>query len=179
MRWFGLLPLTFFIIKFFECYRSNALFDLFWFCNISNLFLGISILFQMDFFIWLFTVCIYSGIAPWIFGLFIGVSFEYSSLLTHLVSPLMGTYLVIKKGFKFKIWYYGILYLIILQIISRFFTPFKENVNIAFFVYPELLPVFLNYPIYWFSNMIGLGVSLFLYEKLLIKLKELNADKSL
>jgi hypothetical protein len=171
MRWIGIFPLLFFIIKFFECYKRNALFDLLWFCNITNFLLGISILFQIQFFIWLFTICIYSGIAPWIFGLFIGVSFEYSSLLTHLISPILGTYVLIQMGAKFKIWYYGILYLLILQILSRFFTPFQENVNIAFFVYPELLPVFHNYPIYWFSNMIGLGISLCMYERLLIRLK--------
>ena len=171
MRWIGIFPLIFFSVKSFECYDRNALFDLLWFCNITNLLLGVSILFQIKLLIWLFTICIYSGIAPWIFGLFIGVDFEYSSLFTHFISPILGTYVLIRSKAKFKIWYYGILYLIILQILSRFFTPYKENVNIAFFVYPELLPVFLNYPLYWLSNMFGLGLSLYLYEGFMIRLK--------
>ncbi|MCB1191902.1 MAG: hypothetical protein H7A23_04790 [Leptospiraceae bacterium] len=168
-RILGIFPLLFFSIKAIDCYNRNALFDLLWFCNITNLFLGLAISFGVLRFVWFFTLANLVGIAPWLFGLTIGIEFLYTSLLVHLVSPIIGIYILKKSDVKYQLWSYGFFYLFLLQIVSRFSTPYRENVNIAFYVYPELIPYFFNYPVYWAANTIGLGISFYIIEKIITK----------
>ena len=154
----GLLPIIFFALKVWQYAPAGQAAQLLWFCNISNLVLGLAIFALSGDAIFVTTALLLIGLPIWLFDVAVQGGFHAFSILTHVVSPALGLYLCRRLGVGRHTPIFTIGYYIILQIAARLFTLPADNINVAFDVYAPVKSLFSNFWVYSFVNMTGLFV---------------------
>jgi len=154
----GLLPILFFALKVWQYAPGGQAAQLLWFCNISNLLLGLAVFAMNGNAIFVTTALLLIGLPIWLFDVAVQGGFHAFSILTHVVSPALGLYLCRRLGFSQRAPWYTLGYYIALQVVARLFTPAADNINVAFDIYAPVKSFFPNFWAYSLVNMVGLFV---------------------
>lgn len=152
----GLLPILFFTLKVWQYAPAGQAAQLVWFCNISNLVLGLAIFALRSDAIFITTALLLIGLPIWLFDVAVQGGFHAFSILTHVVSPALGLYLCRNLGVGRHVPILTIGYYIALQLAARLLTSPADNINVAFDVYSPVKGLFPNFWVYSLANMAGL-----------------------
>jgi hypothetical protein len=152
----GLLPIFFFTLKVWQYAPESQSAQLLWFCNISNLMLGLAIFVLNGDAIFVTTALLLIGLPIWLFDVAVQGGFHAFSILTHVVSPALGLYLCRNLGVGRHAPIFTIGYYVALQLAARFLTSPADNINVAFAVYAPVKGLFSNFWVYSLANMAGL-----------------------
>lgn len=165
-RWLAVFPLIFFLLKVYQ-YRAPAdQGQILWWCTISNLVLGLSLLTGSIRGAWIFSFMLILGTPIWLLDVWATGDFTIYSVFTHIVSPAIGIYCVRKLPVPGGIWWRGMLYYFFLMLISYVLTSPALNVNLAHDVYAAAKPFIQNYWLYTAMNSVLLASSLFVLERI-------------
>lgn len=158
-RYWAVLPLLFFCLKVWQYSEPGKLYQILWFCNISNLVLAVAIFIRRANLIFICSIILSIGLPIWIFDFLYFKDFHFFSLFTHIASPALGFLLVRRINFSMHVLWQAQLYYIVLQLLARLLSPPELNINVAFTVYEPVRVMFNSFILY---SMVNLG-GLFLY----------------
>lgn len=165
-RWVGLLPLAFFALKAYEYRSPDVLPNLLWWCNISNLVLGVAMILRNARAIWICSLLLIAGTPIWLLDVAATGDFSLYSILTHCVSPVLGLRAVRGLAPVKAVWIQGMVYYALLMAAAFFFSPPALNINLAHDVYAAAKPYISNYTLYTAMNSSLLAGSLLVLEKI-------------
>ncbi len=161
----GLVPVVFFLLKVWQYAPAGQASQLLWFCNISNLLLGLAIFVMNGTAIFVTTALLIIGLPIWLFDVAVQGGFHVFSIFTHVVSPALGFYLCRKLGFSRHAPWLTIVYYVVLQLVARFVSSPVDNINVAFDIYAPVKSLFTNFYVYSLLNMLGLFAFALLMKK--------------
>ena len=150
------MPVFFFALKVWQYAPAGQATQLLWFCNISNLLLGLAIFAMSGTAIFVTTSLLIIGLPIWVFDVAVQGGFHMFSIFTHVVSPALGYYLCRQLGFSRHVPWFTLSYYVTLQIVARLTSSPAENINVAFAVYAPVKSLFSNFYFYSLVNMSGL-----------------------
>jgi hypothetical protein len=171
--WFrlaGLIPLAFFIIRLVDYLKWGTPAHIWWNCHIANLTLGVGMLLGNLLLIRLAAIWLLLGVPPWFIDMvFTGVIWPIA-ILTHVGGAALGLMALHWVRMVRGVWWWALIWFLVLQQLSHFFTPYKDNVNVAHHAYGPLKDWFGSYWEYWLANTAGAALLLWLLEWSLAKL---------
>jgi hypothetical protein len=154
-----------------------------WMCNIGNLLLALGLFFEEAILIRVAVVWMVPGVAVWFFyvvptwGVLLSGRFGYaelfgviSSTLAHLGGFAVGIRVLRKVGMDAWAWFYAFIWYFVVQLISRFLTPARLNVNLSHSIQPGWEQTFNTYWRFWFVLTFLVGVCLWILGLLLKRL---------
>jgi len=159
-RWLGILPLVFFLAQAVHYWRINELGHLMWMCNIGNLlfavglFLGIRRLMQIAI-IWTIP-----GLAIWLLYVVLAWGMFFSSTLAHVGGLAVGMLVLSQIGMDRRTWLDAFGWYLVIQLLSRLFTPPNLNVNLAHAIQPGWEHLFSAYWQFWLVLTTAVGLTL-------------------
>jgi hypothetical protein len=162
----AVFPLFFFLLKVYQYRMPADQAQILWWCTISNLGLGLSMLLGFERGVWIFSFMLILGTPIWLLDVWATGDFTIYSVFTHVISPALGIYSVRKLSVPRGIWWQGMIYYFSLILIARALTPPALNVNLAHDVYAAAKPFIQNYWLYTAMNSILLAMSLYVLGRL-------------
>ncbi len=165
----GVLPVVFFAFKAWQYRYPGQWPNMLWWCTVSNLVLGLAILFQNVRFIWIASLMLLVGIPAWFLDIAATGDFSFYSALTHIVSPALGLNMAFLLPRPRWIFLQGVGYYASLMTAARFATPRELNVNLAHDVYIAARPFISNFFLYTAMNTVILIGVLYLLEKTFVR----------
>jgi hypothetical protein len=167
-RYFGLLPLGFFLGRLAYFHVQGGASQILWLCHLGNLVLAVGLLFNQPFLIRVAVLWLILGFPLWLgdvaqFGLE-----GLTSAVTHLGGLVVGLAALRQIGFGQTTWHYALAWYLLMQLVCRWWTAPEMNINIAHSVYRGWEGIFPRYPLYWVLITIGAAASLWFLERLLI-----------
>ena len=166
----GLIPLAFFMLRVADYVKWDKPANIWWNCHVANLTLGMGMLLGNRLLIRVAAIWLLLGVPPWFIDMvFTGIIWPLA-VLTHVGGAAVG--LVALKWVRMErgVWWVALLWFVVLQQLSRYFTPLEFNVNVAHHGYGPLQHWFGNYWQYWLANTAGAALLLWLLEWSLAKL---------
>jgi len=158
----GFLPLAFFTAQALHYWQINQLGHMLWMCNIGNLLLAIGLFTEQALLIRVAVIWMVPGVLVWFayvvptWGMLLTGKFSYtelfgvlSSTLAHLGGFAVGIAALRKVGAELRTWIYAFVWYLIVQLISRLFTPAALNVNLAHNIQPGWERAFNSYLSFW------------------------------
>ncbi len=166
----GLIPLTFFIIRVVEYVKWEKPANIWWNCHVANLTLGVGMLLGNLLLIRLAVIWLLLGVPPWAIDMWMTRIIWKTAVLTHLGGAICGLVVLRKVRMARRVWWVALIWFLVLQQLSRFFTPLEFNVNVAHHAYGPMQNWFESYWQYWLANTTGAALLLWLLEWSLAKL---------
>jgi len=167
-RWLGLLPLAFFVIHGSRYVLAGSPHEILWACTMSNLIIGIGILASAPRVIASALLWLPIGNVLWVYDAIHTKQFLWTSTLTHFGGLVVGLVALRRLGFPRFSFVTGALAGMSLQLVSRFVTPYRANVNVSQFIYPGSESLFPSYSVY-FAATWGLWMATFVLVELLCR----------
>ncbi len=148
-RWLGLLPLIFFFAQAVHYWRTNELGHMFWMCNIGNLILALGLFFDKPVLVRVAAIWTLPGLVVWFVYVVLPWGLFLSSILAHLGG--LAVAMIALKWYRMDrtSWLHAFGWYLVVQLISRFITPPKFNVNLAHTVAPGWERTFQSYWSFW------------------------------
>lgn len=174
----AIIPLLFFLLKLWQYNEPGKIYQILWFCNISNLVLAIAIFISNANLILVCTIILSIGLPIWIFDFLYFKDFHFFSLLTHIISPALGFWLARNMRFTIHVLWLTPTYYVALQILARLVSPPELNINVAYTVYEPVRAIFTNFYLYSAANLLGLFAFTLLVYATLKKVAVLNDSES-
>jgi hypothetical protein len=142
-----------------------------WWCNISALLTGVSLIFRMQQTALVGATFMIIGLAGWFMNVIINNMFENTiSYITHFSYACIAVYLFYKIPADHYLWLRCFVWYLLCQLFSRIFTSPAENINLAFSIWPGWDQFFENYIPFWIFITLGCVVFLFVLNRILLKL---------
>ncbi len=132
--WFrlvGLLPLAFFLAQAAHYWRINELGHMLWMCNIGNLVLAIGLFLNNALLIRVAVIWMFPGLMVWLVYVVVSWGVFLSSTLAHVGGLIVGIFAIRRVGMDRAGWSYALGWYLLVQFLSRLFTPANLNVNVA------------------------------------------------
>jgi len=161
-RLLGFLPLSFFLAQAIHYWQTNELGHTLWMCNIGNLMLAIGMFMRQPILIRVAVMWAMPGLVVWSIyvpptwgTLFTGqYSFTQlfgvlSSSLAHLGGLAVGLMILRRVGMDRWAWVYAFAWYLVMQVVSRLFTPANLNVNLAHRIQDGFEGAFSSYLKFW------------------------------
>jgi len=167
LRLSGALPLLFFLSRFSEYIKVATPSHILWNCHVSNLMLGLGLVFQIPILIRIAAFWLILGIPPWIIDMFVIRIFTPVAFFSHVGGFLVAIFAVSQIGIGRRSWVYALIWHLAWQQVTRFVTPPIYNVNIAFRPYKGFEKLFSGYWDYWLAAAVLAGVCLWILEVIL------------
>lgn len=164
----GVLPLLFFLSRFAEYIKVGTPSHILWNCHISNLMLGLGLIFQQPILIRVAAFWLILGIPPWIVDMFVIRIFSPVAFFSHVGGFVAAIWVVSQIGIKSGSWIYALGWHLVWQQVSRAVTPAVYNINIADRPYKGFEGFFSAYWQYWLVAAALAGFFLWGLEKLLL-----------
>jgi hypothetical protein len=130
-RLLGFLPLIFFLLQGLHYWRTNELGHMLWMCNIGNLLLAVSIFLNRQALMRVAVLWTIPGLIIWVIFVVLPWGVFFSSILAHVGGTLMAMFVLLRVGMDRQTWLYATGWYLIVQLLSRLFTPATLNVNLA------------------------------------------------
>jgi hypothetical protein len=168
-RLLALIPLGFFIAHFIHHWNEGYPAYILWLCNLNNLLLAIGMLTGWRLLIqigilWLIPAMPLWAIESWMYG-----DWPLTSILSHLGALTVGLFLLPRIGMNRWVWLPALIYAFIIQLLTRWITPAKLNINVAFAPYMFWEELFPQYWQFWLFISAEAALGLFLLNWFLAK----------
>jgi len=144
----GTLAISFYIIHGTYWVLNGVPANLMWACHIGSLAVGFAFIFQVPVMNAIGVLWLGLGNIMWFLYLAGGGEFEITSPLTHIGGITIGIIGIFRMGIPEKSWLWAIISLGILQQMSKWITPEKENINLAFRIHAGWENIFHSYIVY-------------------------------
>lgn len=164
LRLVGVLPLIFFIAQAIHYWRINELGHLLWMCNIGNLMFAVGLFFWLRRLMLVAIIWTIPGMLIWILYVVLAWGIFLSSTLAHVGGLVVGMFVLRQIGMDRLTWLYAFGWYLLIQLLSRFFTPSVLNVNLAHRIQPGWETRFGSYWQFWVVLTLVVGLMLFLLE---------------
>lgn len=148
----SLIPLAFFIIRLVDYVKWGTPAHIWWNCHMANLTLAIGMLLGNLLLIRLAALWLLLGLPPWAIDMCATGILWPISLLTHLGGAVIALVVLRQVRMARGGWWAALLWFLILQQLSRCFTPRAFNVNVAHHSYGATKDWFGSYWQYWLAN---------------------------
>jgi hypothetical protein len=149
-------------VVFYAVHASHELWmgrpeGLLWSCHLGSLAVGVGLLLRWPTWIGVGLLWLVVGLPLWAIESARRVGFEPTSPLTHVGGLVLGLLGVRKLGLPRPIWWKASALLVALQLVSRWITPERANINLAFAIWPGWERYFPSYVVYITSiDLLGL-----------------------
>jgi hypothetical protein len=139
-------------------------------CHVSHLLLGLSLLYEVPLLVWVASLWLVIGFILWVWEIVATMTIRSSVVtsLTHLFGITLAFFAILEVGeYADPVWPFAALFYIIMQLLSRTFTPKQLNVNAAHEIHHAMTPLFKVFLHYWVFNLVLQVAALYLFEFLL------------
>ena len=179
-RLVGVLPIIIFIARLIQYIQVGAPDWIIASCNVSNLMLGIGMIFRAPLLIRVATIWLIIGVPMWIIDAVVSRELWWSSIYSHVGGFLIALYAISKARATGKSWLPAVIWFAFLQLITRYTTAPELNVNIAHFPYQLVKGWFTSYWAFWPVCLIFIAAMVWVVEFLLFTFFPLDpANQSL
>ena len=169
LRLLGLAPLAFFVLHAHYHVGQETAGHLLWVCTLSNLLLSLGLLLNLPVLIRVAAMWLILGLPLWALDLYEQAMWPVSTFLTHLGGLAVGLLGLTRVRAARRLWAYGFVWYLGLQLAARLLTRSELNVNLAHEVHGGWGTLFDSY---WkFSIFMGLVVAALLWLTSLAMLK--------
>lgn len=148
-RALGFLPLAFFLGQAVHYWRINELGHMLWMCNIGNLLLAIGIFLNHALLIRVAFMWMVPGLVVWLVYVVFAWGVFLTSTLAHVGGIMVGLVALKRVGMDKWAWAYAFLWYLVVQLLSRLFTPRALNVNLSQVIDPGWRQTFDAYWKFW------------------------------
>ncbi|HEY8183746.1 MAG TPA: hypothetical protein VII32_15995 [Thermoanaerobaculia bacterium] len=151
----GIAALVGYVIHSAVHLQRGEPYDLLWGCHLAALLVGLGLLFRNATLnaIGLLWSCF--GIPLWLLDAMTGGEFMPTAILTHIGAFVIGIYGVRLLGMPRRSAWYALASYFGLWWLTRLITPPRANINLAFHIQPGWENHFPNYPVYFFTLLVG------------------------
>ncbi len=148
--------------------------NIFWLCNISTLLAGASLILGLQQSALIGATHMIIGLSCWYFNVIFNSTFGDAILyITHFSSACVAVYLFFRIPVERYLWVGCFCWYILSQVLSRLFTPTKENINLAFSIWPGWDTPFSNFfSFFWCFMSFSCLVFLFVMNKIFFSLQK-------
>ena len=157
--------LVFWFLHAVDSLRLAQPYNLLWACNIACLLIGLGLALDKPLAHSVGVLWLAFGIWLWVIDLVGGGEFKVTSLLTHVGGLAAGLAVLGARPFVQGAWWKSVAAWLVLQQVCRWTTPPKENLNLAFSVWPGWESVFPSYAAYNAFFVVTSGLFFYLIEK--------------
>ena len=191
LRLLGILPLAFFLAQAIHYWQINELGNMLWMCNIGNLLLAVGLFFEQATLVRMAAMWMFPGVAVWCvyvvptWGVLLTGNFRYTDLLGVLASTLahlggfaVGMVALRRIRMDSSAWFYAFIWYFVVQLLSRFVTPFAMNVNLSQRIQEGWEQTFSSYLRFWLVLTMLVGAGLWILGRLLKSLWPASARSS-
>jgi hypothetical protein len=168
-RLLGILPLLFFLLQGFHYWRIGELGHVLWMCNIGNLILALGLFFNKPAVIRVSVLWMIPGLVVWIIYVVLAWGVFFSSTLAHVGGFVTGLIALRKVRMDRQAWAYAVFWYFGVQLLSRFLTPAKLNVNVSHAIDEGWRDNFNSYWKFWLVLTLAVAVCLWLLGLILSK----------
>lgn len=172
----GLLPLAFFAARLAYFSDHGGISQILWLCHLSNLTLAIGLIFNVPVIIGISAYWLVLAIPFWLIDVFSYGLEGMTSAATHLGGLLIALLALKNTSPNKPVWHFAMGWYLIIQLVSRLFTPPELNINFSHAIYRGWEFLFANYAWYWILTSTGAGVSVYLLDA--IRLRVFNHTKT-
>jgi hypothetical protein len=148
-RLIGLLPIIIFIARWIQYLKLGVADWIVASCHISNLMLGIGMIFGVPLLIRIAAIWLIIGLPMWIIDAVVSQELWWSSIYSHLGGFLISLYAVRKVRATGKSWLPALIWFVFLQAITHYTTAPELNINIAHSPYELVKGWFTSYWMFW------------------------------
>src|ERR1700752_1798434 len=156
LRLLGIFPLIFFLAQAVHYWPINELGNLFWMCNVGNLILAFGLFLEKRRVIRLAAIWTIPGLLIWIVYVVLAWGVFLSSTLAHVGGLAVALIALSQVGMDRTAWRWALGWYLVVQVLSRFLTAPKLNVNLAHAVQPGWDRMFNSY---WEFGLVLTGVA--------------------
>jgi Phosphatidylserine decarboxylase len=129
-RLIGVLPIIIFIARLIQYIQVGAPDWIVASCHISNLMLGVGMVFGAPLLVRVATIWLIIGLPMWIIDAVVTRDLWWSSIYSHVGGFLIGLYAITKTRATGRSWLPALIWFVILQMITRYttaVTPYSKN----------------------------------------------------
>ena len=173
-RLLGFLPLILFWARYIELASRGETAHILWICHTSSLVIALGFFLCQIELIRVSVLWLIIGAPLWPMEIMRTGIMELTSIGTHYVGLLVGLPMIIRQGMGKYSWGCALMWFLILQQVTRFYTPAELNINLSHAVYPGWEKIFSSYWQYWIFLTGCSAVSLWIISKLLSWLSSLR-----
>jgi len=148
VKWLGGLAFAFYAAHGVHYFRVHQLDCMLWACHLSCLAIGIGLVARWASAVAAGVLWLSIGLPFWIYYLCAGGEFLPTSILTHVGGLVVGGLGIRKLGWPRHSWWKAALALVPLHLLCRIVTTPKENVNLAFRIWPGWEKYFPSHFVY-------------------------------
>lgn len=158
----ALLPLTAFLAQGLHYFQISELGHVLWMCNIGNLILAIGMFTMNRILIRVAVMWMVPGLIVWMiyvvptWGILLRGEADssqlfavFSSSLAHLGGLSVGLIILRRVGMDRRAWFYAFAWYLVMQVVSRLFSPANMNVNLAHRIQDGFEGAFSSYLKFW------------------------------
>ena len=145
LRLLGFLPLLFFYGQAVHYWHIDQLGHMLWMCNIGNLVLALGLFFEKPLLVRVAAIWTIPGFIIWFLYVVLAWGVFLTSTLAHVGGLAVATIALRTYRMDRNSWVYAFGWYLLMQLISRLFTPRDLNVNLAHFVQPGWERTFTSY----------------------------------
>jgi len=148
-RLIGGLPIIFFIARLIQYNQVGTPDWIVASCHISNLMLGIGMIFGAPLLARMATIWLIIGLPMWIIDAVVTWEMWWSSIYSHVGGFLIGLYAISKMRATGRSWLPALVWFVFLQMVTRYTTAPELNINVAHFPYELVKGWFTSYWMFW------------------------------
>lgn len=167
----GIVAILFYVIHGSYWIVKGVPANLLWACHLGSVIVGLGMIFKKPVINSVGVLILLMGNIFWFLYLCGDGEFELTSPLTHIGGLLIGLVGVWRMKFVSFSWLRGVIFLALLQIITRWITPESENINLAFRIHDGWESIFPSYGWYEAFLLVQTSVLFFIFEFILKRVK--------
>ena len=164
-RLLGILPLVFFSAQAVHYWRINELGHMLWMCNIGNLLLAVGLFLGRRELIRVAALWLVPGLAVWYWYVIRPYGIVFSSTLAHIGGLIVAMVALRRVRADHNAWAYAFVWYLVVQLLSRWFTPVDFNVNVAQKVQAGWEHTFTSYWKFWLVMTLVVAAGLWVLGK--------------
>jgi hypothetical protein len=169
-RLLSILPLIFFVARLIELTGRRETAHILWVCHISNLLIALGLFLGYVELVRVSVLWLIIGAPLWPIDIARTGIMELTSIGTHYAGLVIGLLALRQSGVGKYSWLYALTWFLLLQQLTRIFTPAELNINLAHSIYPGWEQSFSTYGQYWLFTIVGAAICLWLISNVLSRI---------